>query len=64
MLNVTNREYYVRVKLPIQQPEDFHAVVNANLFLRLVSQLTSETIELTVDNNSLIVKAKTLVSLP
>lgn len=64
LLNVTNREYYVRVKLPIQQPEDFHAVVNANLFLRLVSQLTSETIELNVDNNSLVVKANGKYKLP
>lgn len=63
-LNVTNREYYVRVKIPVNETENFHATVNANLFLRLISQLTSETIEFTLDSNNLIIKANGKYKVP
>ena len=53
---VTNREYFVEVWVDTDSAEDFHATVNANLFLRLVSKVTSETIELTSDGNSLHIK--------
>lgn len=45
-LNVTNREYYVSVKFPITEPTDFHAVVDASLFLNLISGITTETFSL------------------
>lgn len=56
-LSVTNKEYYVEVKLDNVGEEEFHATVSANLFLKLVSQLTAEDIELTVSDNTLNVKA-------
>ena len=63
-LSVTNREYFVSVKLPLQEEETFCATVNANLFLRLVSQLTTDTLELVADGNSLVIKADGTYKLP
>ena len=53
---VTNREYYVEVKLPLDEEVDFRATVNANLFLNLISQITTDCIELEVKNQYLMVK--------
>lgn len=63
-LSVTNKEYYVEVKLDITDEVDFHATVSANLFLKLVSQLTAEDIELTVSDNVLNVKANGSYKIP
>lgn len=46
-LNVTNREYYVSVKFPISEPTTFRAVVDAALFLNLISGINTETFTLT-----------------
>lgn len=51
-LNVTNRAYYVSVKFNLGHQETFKASVNAQLFLNLISKLTTEEIELTKDNNN------------
>lgn len=52
-LNVTNKEYYAQVKLPASSDIDFHATVNANLFLNLISQTTTETVELKINKSNL-----------
>jgi hypothetical protein len=54
-INVTNREYFAQVKLPLDEDIELHATVNANLFLKLITQTTSDTIELKVSDKSLIV---------
>ena len=59
-LNVTNREFYVSVKFPLEasdQPVNFEAVVDASLFLTLISGLTTDTFELTTKENIAIIKA-------
>lgn len=53
---VTNREYFVEIKMNIEVSDEFHATVNANLFLKLIAKVTSETIELTTNGNSLHIK--------
>ena len=53
MLSVTNGEYYVRTKLPIYEDIDFHATVNASIFLKLLTKITTETVEFKIDNNLL-----------
>ena len=63
-MNVTNREYYVRVNVNLDQPEVFNAAVNANLFLKLVSQITTATIELNVTDKNLVVKGNGTYKLP
>lgn len=63
-LSVTNKEYFVEVKLDITDEIDFHATVSANLFLKLVSQITAEDIELTVTETTLNVKANGSYKLP
>lgn len=56
-LSVTNREYYVSKWFEIESDEEFRAVVEAKLFLDLVSQITTETFELVVSENVLSLKA-------
>lgn len=63
-MNVTNREYYAQVKLKMENEEEFHATVNANLFLKLVSQITTDTVEFSIDGNSLVIKANGNYKLP
>jgi DNA polymerase III sliding clamp (beta) subunit (PCNA family) len=56
-LNVTNREYYVSIKFPLDGPTDFHAVVDASLFLSLISGITTETFDISVNASHIVVKA-------
>lgn len=56
-LRVTNREYYVAVKFDLQEPSDFRAVVDANLFLNLISGINTEEFELNIKENYVAVKA-------
>lgn len=59
-LNVTNREFYVSVKFPLEDADqivNLEAVVDASLFLTLISGLTTETFDLTTDGNVAIIKA-------
>lgn len=55
-LNVTNGEYFVKICLG-QITENFHATINADLFLKLIAQVTSENIEFTCTDSQLIVNA-------
>ena len=52
-LNVTNKEYFVAIKFALDTPEEFHATVDANLFLSLISALTTETFTLSIKKNSI-----------
>lgn len=56
-LRVTNREYYVAVTFKLEQPIEFRAVVDANLFLNLIAGINSEEFELTINDTNVIVKA-------
>lgn len=56
-LRVTNREYYVAVKFDLQEPTDFRAVVDANLFLNLISGINTEEFELIINDTNITVKA-------
>lgn len=64
-LSVTNKEYFTEVKLPLGEVVPaLHATVNAKLFLKLISQMTSDTIEFRVTDNTLIVKGNGTYKLP
>ena len=63
-LSVTNREYYVSVKFPIEYKEEFHATVNAASFLKLVSQITSEHIDLKCTDKYVSIKANGSYKVP
>jgi hypothetical protein len=63
-LNVTNKEYYVSVKMPLDVEAQLHAVVNAQLFLNLVSKITTSTLEITTSGNILIVKGNGTYKIP
>ncbi len=61
---ITNREYYVNIKFNANTNEELHATVDAILFLKLIGKVTSETIELTSNNNNLLVKCNGNYKLP
>ena len=64
-LNVTNREYYAQVKFDLNEVcQEFHATVNANLFLKLISQITTDTIGLEIKENTLVVTGNGTYKLP
>lgn len=56
-LSVTNREYYVSVKFPIESSETYRAVVQAPLFLNLISGITTDEFELTINENVMQIKS-------
>jgi len=63
-LCVTNREYFVQVKTELDEPIEFNATVNANLFLKLISKITTESITLDVNESSLVIKGNGTYKLP
>lgn len=63
-MSVTNKEYFVKVKVELSTPETFHATVNAKVFLKLVAQLTSDKVELDLDSTNMVVKGNGVYKLP
>ena len=63
-LNVTNKEYYVSVRADIDTDDVFHAVVDAKLFLGLVSKITTPTLEMTTTDTALTLKANGTYKIP
>lgn len=62
---VTNKEYFAEVKLPLgESVSPLNATVNAKLFLKLLAQMTSDTIEFRVTENTLIIKGNGTYKLP
>lgn len=64
ILSVTNREYFVKIKLALVGEVGFRATVNALLFLKLIFQLTTDTLELTVEDSALVIRADGTYKLP
>ena len=56
-LSVTNREWYCACKFDLENPTEFHAVVDASLFLNLISGITTETFEIQAKDTHIVVKA-------
>ena len=56
-LRVTDREMYVAVKFELENPTEFRAVVDANLFLNLISGISTEEFALEIKDNFVVVKA-------
>ena len=63
-LNVTNAEYFVSVHLDVDVEEDFDATVNATLFLNLISQLSTDTVEISLNDKHLLVKGNGEYKIP
>ena len=63
-LSVTNGEYFVKTKLNVFEDIDFHATVNANTFLKLLTKVTTETVEFNIDKNCLVIKANGEYKIP
>ena len=53
LLNITDGSYYVSVKLPLEKEESLHAIVNASLFLNLITKITTNTVTLKTTEKSL-----------
>ena len=56
-LRVTNREYYAAVKFDLEAPSEFRAVVDANLFLNLISGINTDEFELNIADTNVTLKA-------
>ena len=56
-LRVTNREWYTAIKFDLENPTEFRAVVDANLFLSLISGISTEEFELEIKDTVVVVKA-------
>jgi hypothetical protein len=56
-LRVTNREWYCACAFELENPTEFRAVVDANLFLNLISGISIEEFELDIKDNFVVVKA-------
>ena len=57
-LSVTDKEYFISAKFNLDpNREEFHATIKASNFLKLITQITSETIELSTNNLNLLIKA-------
>lgn len=63
-MSVTNKEYYVRVAIDVAEELTFRATVNATLFLRLISQITTDTVEFSIVNNALVIVGNGKYKLP
>lgn len=63
-LSVTNGEYFVQVTENVDDVAELNATVNANLFLKLISQITTETIEIECNDKALTVRANGKYNLP
>lgn len=63
-VSVTNREYFVTATIQLEEEENFNATVSAGTFLKLISQITTDTITLVVENNCLVVRGNGTYKLP
>lgn len=63
-LNVTNREYFVQVRIPGVGSDGFHAAVDAGLFLNLASKTTSSDMSIECDESSLKIRGNGTYRLP
>ena len=54
-LNVTNKEYYVSCKFNLAEEVDFAATVDASLFLDLVANISTDTFDLSLEDNAVVV---------
>lgn len=63
-MNVTDKEYFVSVKIPLDSDEEFHAVVNASLFLSLITKITTKTTSMKTSDSALLIKGNGNYKLP
>lgn len=61
---ITNKEYYVDVNFAMSGVDDFHASVKAALFIKLIEHITTETIDLSIKDNNLVVKGNGTYKIP
>lgn len=63
-LNVTNKEYFTSVKMPVSSEENMIATVDAKVFLSLISKITTDELEITKKDNVLVIKGNGVYKLP
>lgn len=63
-LVVASNDYYIDVVIELQHQEDFHATINAAMFLNLVAQMTTDVIELNIEKTFLSIKGNGDYKLP
>ena len=55
---ITDKDYYLDVTVSKEEfDEDFNIIVDAKIFTKLISSITTDTVSLTIEDNKLIIKA-------
>ena len=62
--SISNNGFYLKMNLSLSEAVDFRATIEAGLFLKLINQLTSETVDMSVAGNALIIKANGVYKFP
>ncbi len=63
--SVTNHNYYVSTKLDLPEPtEDFFATINAILFLKLISKSTTDFVDISISDKSVVVTSNGTYTFP
>lgn len=60
----TNMRYYVEVRTEVDIESQFEAAINAGAFLKLISQVTTEVVEMSLKDTYLLVKANGTYKFP
>ena len=63
-LCVTNKEYFVSVRMNVDFDESFIATVDAKLFLSLIAKITTTEVDLSIKGNTLVIKGNGQYKLP
>lgn len=63
-LAVTNREYIVKTMIKTFDDTNLSAAVNASTFLKLINQLSTEVVTITIDSNFLLINGDGTYKLP
>ena len=65
VMSIANKEYFVSVSIPVENADNsFHATVNANLFLKLISKITTDTVELNIEGTNLLINGNGKYTIP
>lgn len=65
-MGVTNQEYFLKVLLPLKDADGstFHATIDAAIFLKLISKMDTENVDIEIADQQLVIKGNGTYKLP
>ena len=64
LINITNKQYYAQCRVKLNAPATLRATVNASTFLKLMSMITTETVEIYTTEKTLMIKGNGEYTMP